>query len=122
MPTITGINHVAIQVIDVPKSIDFYSRVMGLSPLPRPAFDFDGAWFALGQSQQLHLLGHRQDPVYAHSRGNHFALEITDLDAWEVHLAQTNATYRPPKTRPDGVRQIFITDPDGHCIELTEIV
>jgi lactoylglutathione lyase len=115
---IRELNHVAIQVADVERSRDFYRRVLQLSPLPRPAFSFPGAWFRLGTTQELHLIGERGEPVIAGSRGNHFALQVEDLAAWEAQLRQTGAEFLPKKRRPDGAWQIFVRDPDGHYIEL----
>jgi lactoylglutathione lyase len=116
--TIRALNHVAIYVADVEKSIEFYQNILGLEELARPAFDFPGAWFRLGTEQELHLIGIRNEPVVSGSRSNHFALEVSNLPAWENHLKQMNATYRPPKPRPDGILQIFLQDPDGYWIEL----
>ncbi len=116
--TIKELNHVAIYVANVEKSVVFYQEILGLKKLPRPAFDFPGAWFQLGKNQELHLIGIRTEPVVSGSRSNHFALEVFDIKAWEDHLKRQNATYRPPKPRPDGVLQIFVQDPDGYWVEL----
>jgi len=112
------LDHVALHVADVPASCRFYAQVLRLEPLPRPAFDFPGAWFRLGQTQELHLIGQRMQQVVSHNRGNHFALLVDDLDAWEEHLKQVGWPYFPRRTRPDGAGQIFLKDPDGHYIEL----
>ncbi len=115
---IIELNHVAIVVADVERSCAFYSRVLQLPALPRPAFDFPGAWFGLGANQELHLIGGRGEVVVAGPRGNHFALRVDDLKAWEDHLQQQKANFQPRKQRPDGAWQIFLCDPDGHYIEL----
>ena len=112
------LNHVAIHVDDVEKCREFYETVLKLSPLPRPAFDFPGAWFRLGIDQELHLIGDREEAVHSHHRGNHYALMVDDMDAWEEHLKSLNVEFLPRKTRPDGAYQIFLPDPDGHFIEL----
>jgi lactoylglutathione lyase len=112
------LNHVAIQITDVEQSCAFYQRVLQLSPLPRPAFDFPGAWFRLGANQELHLIGQRGEPAVSGSRGNHFALLVDDLVAWEQHLRNVGADFHPRKQRPDGAWQVFVRDPDGHFIEL----
>lgn len=116
--SIKALNHVAIYVENVEKSVTFYQDVLGLALLPRPAFDFPGAWFRLGTEQELHLIGIRSEPVVSGSRSNHFALEVTDITAWENYLIDKNVTFRPPKSRPDGVIQIFLQDPDGYWVEL----
>lgn len=115
---ILELNHVALQVGEVARSCEFYQRVLQLTPLPRPAFDFPGAWFRLGTNQELHLIGPRGEPVLSRGRSNHFALLTQDLAAWEKHLREVGADFRPQKPRPDGAWQIFVRDPDGHAIEL----
>ena len=115
---VVELNHVALHVLDLGAACEFYGQTLRLEPLPRPAFDFSGAWFQLGKSQELHLIGERIDPVYSHNRGNHFALRVDDLDEWETHLQKVKADFRPRKRRPDGAWQIFLRDPDGHIIEL----
>jgi len=114
---ILELNHVALHVADVVRSEHFYTNVLRLEPMPRPAFTFPGAWFRLGHWQELHLIGERQDPVSSHNRGNHFALQVDDLTAWAGHLQNLNISFRPPKPRPDGAMQLFLQDPDGHVIE-----
>jgi lactoylglutathione lyase len=112
------LNHVAIHVKDVEASCEFYSKVLQLPRLPRPAFTFPGAWFQLGESQELHIIGERSEPVNAHNRGNHFALRVDNLDEWEQRLNKLGVEHLPRKTRPDGILQLFLRDPDGHVIEL----
>ena len=114
----TQLNHVALHVEDVPTSCQFYSEVLKLEPIPRPAFGFPGAWFRLGEDQELHLIGGRdQATVGAQRRGNHWALCVDDIDAWENYFQQQAIEYVPRRTRPDGAYQIYVFDPDGHCIE-----
>ncbi|QDV14010.1 Lactoylglutathione lyase [Rosistilla oblonga] len=112
------LNHIALHVADVDTSVAFYRDVLQLEPLPRPAFDFPGAWFRLGIDQELHLIGNRDSAVHSASRGNHLALKVDDLDAWESHLQRLGARHNPRQVRPDGGLQVFLPDPDGHWIEL----
>lgn len=114
---IRQLDHVAIHVEDVDNSRKFYREVLHLEELSRPAFDFTGAWFRLGQTQELHLIGERQQAVNSQRRGNHFALQIDDPDGWERDLQSSQTEYLR-KLRPDGAHQIFLKDPDGHWIEL----
>jgi catechol 2,3-dioxygenase-like lactoylglutathione lyase family enzyme len=112
------LNHVAIHISDVARSVTFYRDVLRLTPIPRPAFSFPGAWFQLGVDQELHLIGDPQYPAVAQHRANHYALLIDDVDAWEAHLRSQSVPHQPRRIRPDGAYQIFLTDPDGHFIEL----
>lgn len=114
---IQELNHVMIRVRDLEASIGFYGNTLGLRRIPRPAFDFPGAWFALG-TQELHLIG---DPTLpAGARGHHhFALLVEDAAAARRELEERGWTrLRGPQRRPDGAMQVFVTDPDGYVIEL----
>jgi lactoylglutathione lyase len=115
---IVELNHVALLVADVARSCEFYLHVLRLPPMPRPAFEFPGAWFRLGTTQELHLIGGRTEQIVSGNRSDHFALLVDDLDAWEKHLTSVSAEMQPRKQRPDGAWQIFLRDPDGHVIEL----
>ena len=112
------LNHVALHVQDIDRSCRFYAEVLQLQPIPRPAFDFPGAWFQLGEDQELHLIGGAEEPVRAGSRHNHFALLVDDIGAWENYLQNAGVSFMPRRTRPDGAYQIFLPDPNGHYIEL----
>jgi catechol 2,3-dioxygenase-like lactoylglutathione lyase family enzyme len=114
----TQLNHVALHVADVERSMRFYTEVLRLEAMERPAFTFPGAWFRLGDDQELHLIGGREQEVNSHNRGNHYALLVDDIDAWERHFAHIQFAHVPRRTRPDGAYQIFLVDPDGHYIEL----
>lgn len=112
------LNHVAIHVLDLDRSVAFYRDVLKLQPLSRPAFSFPGAWFRLGADQELHLIADARYPRVEQHRGNHFALLIDDVDAWEIHLVGAALPGLLRRIRPDGAIQLFLTDPDGHSIEL----
>jgi catechol 2,3-dioxygenase-like lactoylglutathione lyase family enzyme len=122
MPII-GLNHVALQVKDVEKTVAFYTQVVGLTLLPRPNFGFPGAWLRIGKEPyELHLI---QSPAGGEvassgSRGNHFAMQVTGLDDYPAKLAGKTAWTKGPVLRPDGARQFFFQDPDGHTVELVE--
>ncbi len=112
------LNHVAIHVADVEKSCAFYERALQLERIPRPAFSFPGAWYRLGVDQDLHIIGGRTQATISHNRGNHYALLVDDIDAWEQYFRAEQIEYVPRRIRPDGAYQIYIVDPDGHYIEL----
>jgi len=114
---ILQLNHVALNVDDVERSARFYREVLGLPPMPRPAFSFPGAWFRIGADQELHLIGrlpeNREPP---HER--HFAFRVDSIEAARERLEKERVGYRGPQVRPDGALQIFLRDPDGHVVEL----
>jgi len=117
MIEIVDLNHVALAVNDVARSIQFYEDIVCLKQKPRPAFDFEGAWFALGETRELHLLEGLKTELHEHPRGDHFAMEVADFEACQRHLEEKSATIVNINLRPDGARQIFIEDPDCHVVE-----
>jgi lactoylglutathione lyase len=116
-----GINHVALHVNDVEKSIDFFGKKLGLNQIQRPDFDFPGAWFEISEEVQLHLIGGRTVTVHSSNRGNHFAIGVESISQVADYLRERIVKFMGPKERPDGAWQIFIIDPDGHFLEFCEI-
>jgi catechol 2,3-dioxygenase-like lactoylglutathione lyase family enzyme len=122
---IIGINHVALAVTDVERTVAFYTQVVGLEVIPRPNFGFPGAWLRIGKAPyELHIIQVESDAgvVASGSRGNHFAIQVTGLDEYPAKLAGKTPWTKGPHLRPDGARQFFFQDPDGHTVELTEFV
>ena len=74
----TGVDHVAINVTDVPGAITFYTETMGLvQNHTRPDFGFPGAWLDTANGQQVHLI----EAAVPNNVGQHFALTFDDLGA-----------------------------------------
>ena len=117
---ITDLNHLAVHISNLDSSLNFYGKILGLKLKTRPAFDFEGAWFALGSERELHLIVGLSHQVHCHSRGNHFALSVSDIQTAAQHLLEKGISFDGIRTRPDGAKQIFISDPDGYVIELCQ--
>lgn len=120
-----SLDHIALHVADVDASMEFYSGVFGLQEIPAAAKG--RRWLSLGGGVALHLLSGRTDPV-ANNRSVHFALTSDDLEpilqrlrerhvAWFDFAGQRGAVST---ARSDGVRQIFLRDPDGYWIEVND--
>lgn len=111
-----GVHHVSINVDDVDAALSFYTGRLGLvARVDRPDFDFPGAWLDAG-SQQVHLIG-SEPPT---QRGQHFALQVDDLEAAITELRQEGIKVSDAV----GVgtsRQAFLKDPAGNRIELHQV-
>ena len=114
------LNHVALHVENLELSMEFYGEALGLEAIARPDFDFPGAWYRLGQFQELHLIAGRAAVVNSSTRGSHFALGVADMEEAESFLACRGIAHTPRQTRPDGAFQIYIEDPDGYWIEFCQ--
>ena len=110
-----GVHHVSVNVNDVPKALAFYVDVLGLTQRDdRPDFGFGGAWLDLG-AQQVHLI----EATPPADIGQHFALEVEDLDAIVHELRGRGVDVTTPAKVGSG-RQSFLHDPSGNRIELNE--
>ena len=130
--TIATIHHVSLNVTDLERSRKFYREILGLQEIVRPPFDFPGAWFAVGDAQQLHLIVHGHATFRSaqkiDTRDNHFAVRVEDYFATIEFLhgkgyREEAADSDPLKmhTQPHataGFPQIYICDPDWHVIEI----
>jgi glyoxylase I family protein len=111
--TPTGLDHVALNVPDVPAAIDFYSDILGLvQNHERPDFGFAGAWLNAG-AQQVHL-------ATPPNMGQHFALLYDDLEAVVEALRKRGLDVSDPRQSGPNRYQAFLTDPWGNVIELQQ--
>lgn len=120
---ILSFNHYTITVTDLKASLDFYVLGLGMTELPRPDFDFEGAWLDMGNNQQIHLILDKSKTVKINSssRSLHFAFEVDHIyQAKEVLVDKGIEIVKDIKKRPDGILQFFIKDPDGYFLEFTQ--
>jgi lactoylglutathione lyase len=114
-------DHYALEVYDLEKSLFFYCNILGFKILPRPDFDFEGAWLDIQNGQAIHLIrSNEQLNVRSASRKLHFAFRHNDLLKLQEYLKSFQIEMLPIKTRPDGVKQLFVKDPDGYFIEFCD--
>ncbi|MCP3764333.1 VOC family protein [Domibacillus sp. A3M-37] len=116
------LHHVGLNVTDIDRSKEFYGDILGLTELARPPFDFEGAWYAVG-NQQIHLLvlpesqTIRRDPSLS-SREGHVALRVKSYQDTLKWLKKHNVNVLEKPTSASGFAQLFVADPDGNLIEL----
>ena len=121
-----GLDHSAIFVQDMEKSVAFYSDVMGLREIETPPAPENIRWFAIGESQQLQLI-ERTGMSVEKNKSVHFALRTDHLDDFMNHLKKHKVSFgnwpgdeNTYNTRQDGIRQIYFQDPDGFWIEVND--
>ena len=122
MITVESLHHVSLVVRDLARAKAFYGGLLGLPELPRPAFDFDGAWYGLGD-RQLHLIVHPpartvRGTTDIDGRDGHFAVRVADYDATVEYLRSRGVPIKESRQNVTPWAQIYITDPDGNVIEL----
>ena len=114
---VIGMDHIVVNVSNVDEAIRFYGGVLSLKEIDRPEIGDPGAWFELGNGQQLHVTV--LDEVKTRTK-RHFAIEVADFqEAWRILSASDVKTDGEPRKRPyDGSDSDIIYDPDGHRIEV----
>ena len=126
-PTGPALDHAALHVADLDRSVAFYQRLFGLSEIPAPGDPAVIRWLGLAGAE-LHLIAF-EGPVVEPSKAVHFALRVPDLDAVIDRARALGVAYSDwpgaastVSVRGDGVRQIYVQDPDGYWIEVNEPV
>lgn len=121
-------NHLAIYVKDLKNMSKFYEEVVLLDPIEEPFKVGRHAWFSLGPGMSLHLIGHA-DETQKHHQNNHLCISVPSIDDYIDHLNKVEVPFFNSagekggrQTRPDGVQQIYIEDPEGHWIEINDEV
>jgi lactoylglutathione lyase len=119
-----------IRVLDLDKSIDFYTRLLGMKVLRRndyPSGEFTLAFVGYGDERSTAVieLTHnwgRKEPYEIGTGFGHIAIGVPDIHGTCERLAKDGVKIpRPPGPMKHGSTVIaFIEDPDGYKIELIE--
>ena len=119
-------NHNALSVTDANRSAAFYKNVFQLTEITNRT-QMDGIrWISLGEGKELHLVSIIKEPVTI-NKAVHFALNTNNMDGLVKRLKELKIAYSDwpgkPNTvtvRADGVKQIYLQDPDGYWIEVND--
>jgi len=118
-------DHDAIQVKDLDTSAKFYREILGLKEIPNGGLQDHIRWFQFDHEVQIHLI--ESDEYLAKSKGVHMSLSTNKLEELMDFLNSENVNFQNwtgeannTNTRPDGVKQIYLQDPDGYWIEIND--
>ena len=121
---VTSVNHVALYVFDLQKSVDFYKNVLGLQQLPEPFKDGKHVWLRMGPHSQLHII-QGAAKVEPHDKNSHLAFSVKDLKKFMARLDNAGVRYgswtndeKRTTARPDGIEQVYLQDPDNFWVEV----
>ena len=128
MLTVSSIAHVAIRVKDVDRTLDFYVGKLGMREMMR--LDRDGRlwllYLRITDTQFLEVFpeGVGERAAERDAVGfNHLCLEIADIDVALHELEAAGVPLiREKQMGADGNWQAWIEDPDGHRIELMQMM
>jgi catechol 2,3-dioxygenase-like lactoylglutathione lyase family enzyme len=115
-----------IQVFDMPTSVAFYRDVLGFTVVSQsgPGDNFDWGLLRLDETElMLNTAYERQDRppapdparIAAHKDAALF-FRCRDVDAAYTYLSVKGVAGKPPVVTSYGMKQLYITDPDGYVI------
>jgi len=123
--------HFLVVADDIDVSKRFYCDVLGMTEGFRPELDFPGYWLYLGGVPCVHIVdwpGYQRFTsrvdipmtTKAESTGplDHIAFNASGYDEIRAALDALELPYKHNALDSIGLRQIFVWDPDGLCIEL----
>lgn len=118
------INHLAIYVTDMQKSGDFYMNVLGLDTIAEPFHDGKHLWLGIGGHASLHII-QGAPVVKEYYKNNHICFSVPSEEGFIEKLKKRAIPFEDIggnknvfSTRPDGIKQIWLQDPDGYWIEI----
>jgi len=124
---IRAIDHVVLTVADVQRTLDFYQRALGMTPV---AFGEGRRALAFGdQKLNLHQAGREFEPkARTPTKGSADLCLLTDVPIAEVlaHLSGAGVAVELGPVDKTGARRplrsIYFRDPDGNLIEVANEV
>lgn len=123
------INHTAIFVKDLKATKAFYEGILGLDTIPEPFHDGKHVWYSMGiPGVSMHVIqGADASDKKEYYKNQHTCFSLESVDAFTKILEKNKIPYEDVAgkknaitTRIDGVRQIWLQDPDGYWIEVND--
>jgi lactoylglutathione lyase len=125
-------NHTSIRTSNMDRSIDFYTRLMGLKLQSRTEIPQNNAEIAFlqdpgGKGARLELTFYRKQKKFVQAEYedrvfDHIAFEVKNMEQTisVMRKEKVTITDEPFKLGPKGPLIAFVEDPDGTLIELVE--
>lgn len=115
---VSSMNHFTILTDDVPRTVQFYGHLLGLTDGPRPDLGFPGAWMYAGEQAILHIVGGRSRSDLHPGVIDHMAFTAQDLPDTLATLVANNIEHTCRRQVGTGFWQVFFFDPNGARVEL----
>ncbi len=121
------LDHIALLVRDLDESAAFYTAIPGIREVPNPMGGKDFRWFEFGENQRCLMKSGAISRTHV-EKNTHFAFSARDeFDAVLATLKDRGFAWSDMKgtpgainVRPDGMRAVFLQDPNGYWIEIND--
>ena len=115
---VSGMNHFTVLTDDVPRTVGFYARFLGLANGPRPDLGFPGAWLYAGDTAVLHVVGGKSREQLRSGVIDHMAFTAQGLADTLAMLVAHNVEHVCRRQNESRMWQVFFFDPNGARVEL----
>jgi len=129
---LSHIEHVLIQTADIASTVDWYTRVLGMTAGHTPDFRFPVQWLYLGDRDVVHVteggaatsenrkryVGQQSEALSGTGVIDHVAFRCTGLKDMLAHLRGLGVDFRERQVDDQGLYQLFLFDPNGIKVEL----
>jgi catechol 2,3-dioxygenase-like lactoylglutathione lyase family enzyme len=128
---LTQLEHYLVLSDDIDGTRDFYCNALGLRVGPRPPLDFLGYWVYLGDVPCIHIADWNSYRAHSQATGiaisvraagtgplDHIAFNAVDYESITARLRSHGIVAAENLVPGIGLRQLFLTDPNGVKIEL----
>jgi lactoylglutathione lyase len=121
------LDHIALLVRDLDESAAFYTAIPGIREVPNPMGGTGFRWFAFGENQRFHMQAGDISRMHV-EKNTHFAFSAeAGFDEVLATLRERGFVWSDMKgtpgainVRPDGMRAVFLQDPNGYWIEIND--
>ena len=124
-PQVNGILETSLYVEHLPRSVEFYQRVLGfetIAPDPTENITDQTRLCAMRAGDRSVLLlfkrGATADTDATGAIHVAFGISRSELPAWEAWLSQQGIAIESRKTWEYGGEALYFRDPDGHLLEV----
>ena len=121
------LDHIALLVRDLDETARFFTEVLRLREVPNPKGGTEIRWFEFGDGQRFHIQAGDLSTTHVEKR-THFALSAADFDgllealrARQIAFSDFKGAPDAVNVRPDGMRAIFLQDPNGYWFEINDL-
>ena len=129
---LSHIEHVLIQTADIAKTVEWYTRVLGMRAGFTPDFKFPVQWLYLGDNDVVHVteggagtsenrkryVGQQTTATEGSGAIDHVAFRCTGLRETLAHLRAQGVDFKERQVNDQGLYQLFLFDPNGIKVEL----